>query len=294
MRFETLFDDHARAVLAYALRRVDRSPLRSGDAVKDRYQLGAQVSGAVACGWVDRFFEGKRTGDTAETQSATQAMATSRRWHTLREMTAEGDYPKVLWEVRRRDGREEDDRDGQGPPRDGRDERPGRTRLRPVDEHREADSAYPRGMPSPPQFSVSSEAADLWRPNGDRLSYSDAGWIGASGGIVMHAALNFFSVAIPSLEPLLAPFAPAQSFAFALTANVAPLGRWLMLLLSEGVFWAIVAMLLLAVVHGVTDLIRGLLLRAARDVRTRTELLRSDLLLEQEKVRGRALGLTGR
>jgi hypothetical protein len=111
---------------------------------------------------------------------------------------------------------------------------------------------------------VSSEAADLWRPNGDRLSYSDAGWIGASGGVVMHAALNFFSVAIPSLEPLLAPFSPAQNFAFALTANVAPLGRWLMLLLCEGVFWAVAVMLLLGVVHVVTDGIRATVAAWAR------------------------------
>src|SRR5205814_4944474 len=31
---------------------LDRAALRSGDAVRDRYQLGAQVTGAVACGWI--------------------------------------------------------------------------------------------------------------------------------------------------------------------------------------------------------------------------------------------------
>jgi hypothetical protein len=110
-------------------------------------------------------------------------------------------------------------------------------------------------VPSPSQFSVSSEAADLWRPNGDRLSYSDAAWCGASFGIVMHAALNFFSVAIPSLEGLLVLFAPAQSFAFAVTSADNPLGRWLALIVCQGVYWAIISVVLLAVVHGATDLV---------------------------------------
>ena len=78
-------------------------------------------------------------------------------------------------------------------------------------------------------FQVSSPALDQWRPNGDRVSYSDAAWMGVATAIVMHASLHFFSVAIPSLEPLLVVFGPPQRFAFALSSGANPLARWLLL-----------------------------------------------------------------
>lgn len=69
-----------------------------GDGVSDRYQLGAQVTGAVSCGWLDTWVAATDRGDTAAAQAAVDAMATSRDWAILREMDAEGDYPEVLWE----------------------------------------------------------------------------------------------------------------------------------------------------------------------------------------------------
>jgi hypothetical protein len=77
----------------------DASPLRNGDAVKDRYQLGAQVTGAVACGWLDDWTEAKASGDEARTRAAIDAMKTSHEWDVLREMNPEGAYPEVLWEI---------------------------------------------------------------------------------------------------------------------------------------------------------------------------------------------------
>lgn len=69
-----------------------------GDGVADRYQLGAQVTGAVTCGWLDAWVAATDRGDTAAARMAVDAMATSREWAILREMDAEGDYPEVLWD----------------------------------------------------------------------------------------------------------------------------------------------------------------------------------------------------
>ena len=60
------------------------------DATRDRYQLGALVAGAVACGWIARWMDGDK--------EAAKALATSRRWPILLEMNAEGAYPEVLWQ----------------------------------------------------------------------------------------------------------------------------------------------------------------------------------------------------
>jgi len=92
----------------------------------------------------------------------------------------------------------------------------------------------------------SSPALDQWRPTGEKLTYADVAWTGAGVGVVMHATLNLFSVAIPSLERLLFLFAPAQRFAFALTRDSFPLATWLVLILSEAVFWALAGVALLA------------------------------------------------
>jgi hypothetical protein len=107
-----------------------------------------------------------------------------------------------------------------------------------------------------PAIPVSSPALDQWRPQGDRLSYSDAAWCGAAFGVVMHASLHFFSVAIPVLERFLVVFAPAELFAFALTRNADPIATWLLLLASQALFWALVGVLMLAAVREAVELVR--------------------------------------
>jgi hypothetical protein len=85
---------------------VDR--LAAGDQVNDRYQYGAQVVGAVACAWIDRWAQARRAGDRAQQRAAVEAMATARSWATLREMARQGAYPDVLWDfaaAMRGDGR---------------------------------------------------------------------------------------------------------------------------------------------------------------------------------------------
>jgi hypothetical protein len=76
----------------------DRAALERGTSVRDRYQLGAAVAGAVACAWIDRWVTAKEAGDGSGIRQAVGAMATSRDWSVLHEMNAQGDYPEVLWD----------------------------------------------------------------------------------------------------------------------------------------------------------------------------------------------------
>ena len=64
----------------------------------ERYQIGADVAGKVACAWLDSYVAGVRSGDDARSSEAAAALATSRRWPILNEMDASGDYPEVVWE----------------------------------------------------------------------------------------------------------------------------------------------------------------------------------------------------
>jgi hypothetical protein len=73
----------------------DLSDLTISAQVSDRYQLGAKVIGAVSCAWIHQWAH----GTAAERQAASEAMATSRQWAILNEMQADGDYPKVVWEI---------------------------------------------------------------------------------------------------------------------------------------------------------------------------------------------------
>jgi hypothetical protein len=77
----------------------DASSLRDGDDVQDRYQLGAHVSGSVACAWIGSWIAAVDQGDSDGAQKAVDAMATSHRWKVLADMNAAGDYPEVLWEL---------------------------------------------------------------------------------------------------------------------------------------------------------------------------------------------------
>lgn len=112
-----------------------------------------------------------------------------------------------------------------------------------------------------PAYRLSSDVLDQWRPNGDRLSYKDVGWSGAAVGIVMHASLHFFSVAIASLERALAIFGPPERLAFGLTAGFNPLATWFVLLLAVAAWGALSGVAILAAVHLATDLVRAVLPR---------------------------------
>jgi hypothetical protein len=76
----------------------DIAPLAAGDDVRDRYQLGAAVTGAVACAWIRRWAGARKSGDDATLRTAVAAMASSHDWPVLKAMDHEGDYPEVLWD----------------------------------------------------------------------------------------------------------------------------------------------------------------------------------------------------
>jgi hypothetical protein len=78
---------------------LDVAALRSGGTTRDRYQLGAQVVGAVGCGWIERWVAARAAGDADGARAAVAALATSRQWPVVREMAREGAYPSVLGEL---------------------------------------------------------------------------------------------------------------------------------------------------------------------------------------------------
>jgi len=80
---------------------VNVDQLRSLALALSRYQLGAKVTGAVACGWLDQWAAAVKSGDTASAQESVDAMSTSRDWTILREMEDQGGWSQVVWEYSR-------------------------------------------------------------------------------------------------------------------------------------------------------------------------------------------------
>jgi hypothetical protein len=74
----------------------DSTKLENGAILKDRYQLGAQVTGAVACEWIDRWDAARKRGDAATEQQAEDAMQTAKHWKILEEMKRDGAWTEVL------------------------------------------------------------------------------------------------------------------------------------------------------------------------------------------------------
>ncbi|MGH2891989.1 MAG: hypothetical protein ACRDPM_01795 [Solirubrobacteraceae bacterium] len=64
--------------------------------VRDRYQLGAAVTGTVACEWFADWGHARQTGNQAAVNRAIAAMATAHRWPVLKQMSRSGDWPSVL------------------------------------------------------------------------------------------------------------------------------------------------------------------------------------------------------
>jgi len=74
----------------------DASTIAGSDLTSDRYQLGAWVTGTVACTWIKLWSNARSTGDTAGVQQAIAAMATAKDWPILKEMATNGEYPQML------------------------------------------------------------------------------------------------------------------------------------------------------------------------------------------------------
>lgn len=74
----------------------DAARIRGARLVHDRYQLGAAVTGTIACMWIADWSRARTTGDTAMVKRATAAMATSPHWPILQQMARDGAWPRVL------------------------------------------------------------------------------------------------------------------------------------------------------------------------------------------------------
>jgi hypothetical protein len=74
----------------------DAARIRDTGLVHDRYQMGAAVTGTVACTWIADWSRARATGDAAMVRRAIAAMATAPRWPILRVMAREGAWPQVL------------------------------------------------------------------------------------------------------------------------------------------------------------------------------------------------------
>lgn len=77
---------------------LDLSSLEHGATARDRYQLGALVSGAVTCAWLERRMSGLETGDSAKVEQAEDALATARTWPILLEMKDQGGWSQEIWD----------------------------------------------------------------------------------------------------------------------------------------------------------------------------------------------------
>jgi len=77
----------------------DAVALRSSGDISDVYQLGAQVAGAVACAWLDRYYTAIVHHDQGVAQDAVAQLHTAHQWRVLNDMNADGDYPEVLWDI---------------------------------------------------------------------------------------------------------------------------------------------------------------------------------------------------
>lgn len=68
------------------------------DRTGDRYQVGAYVTGRVACAWIDQWIQATDAGNAEQAKEAANALATSRQWSILLEMEPNGGYSQVLWQ----------------------------------------------------------------------------------------------------------------------------------------------------------------------------------------------------
>jgi hypothetical protein len=78
--------------------RFDPKDIKGADLTKDRYQLGAAVTGTVACQWFKRWSDARKANDGVKEREAIAAMATAKNWPILKEMAKEGGYPGVIFE----------------------------------------------------------------------------------------------------------------------------------------------------------------------------------------------------
>ena len=60
--------------------------IRGANLTKDRYQLGANIAGTVACSWIRVWSQARRAGDTQTAEQAVAAMATAKHLEAVSEV----------------------------------------------------------------------------------------------------------------------------------------------------------------------------------------------------------------
>jgi hypothetical protein len=65
----------------------------------DRYQFGAKVTSRVGCAWIAEWRRADKAGDTTSRKQAARALESSHNWKVLNQMSAEGDWPEVFWQI---------------------------------------------------------------------------------------------------------------------------------------------------------------------------------------------------
>jgi hypothetical protein len=74
----------------------DPSKIRGATLVQNRYYLGTEVTGTVACMWIGDWFQARRDGNRAMVKRAVAAMATAPHWPVFRWMDKQGAWGPVL------------------------------------------------------------------------------------------------------------------------------------------------------------------------------------------------------
>lgn len=73
--------------------------IRGSRLVQDRYYLGVDVTGTVACMWIADWNHARKTGDELMAHRAVAAMATAPHWPVLKQMARNGGWSGVLIQI---------------------------------------------------------------------------------------------------------------------------------------------------------------------------------------------------
>ncbi|GAA1648194.1 hypothetical protein [Actinoplanes couchii] len=65
----------------------------------DPYQFGAAVTSQVTCTWITEWIRADKAGDAAATEQAASALHSSHQWKVLKDMSDDGGWSEVLWEI---------------------------------------------------------------------------------------------------------------------------------------------------------------------------------------------------
>jgi hypothetical protein len=76
---------------------LNASNIATGVSTNDYYQLGAAVTGTVACAWFDQFFKASEAVDNAKRQQAIDALESSHNWPVLKQMQSAGGWSAAVW-----------------------------------------------------------------------------------------------------------------------------------------------------------------------------------------------------